>query len=393
MIPAQIRRWATRVARVAVFALALAAFAIAACSSDPISTLGSDDDLISSTPGVIFEDTLELFADTVYTYYTALASDTVLEFGRVSDYQRAMVITNPFADASQHATKEVDEAFLRLTASDVDGGFPARFYRLIETYAEGDPIPTLDTLEVILDPDTGSPNRVLQTVPRDYPLPPDLVQGWIRGDSVRTSMAVIYTDDINDGIATFKARQNLDSNKYRPQILVNFVGGTSATFRCSDDATFVRPTTTTSNLVVSDGFVRRIYFRIPFDQLAERAAIHNARVRLYLVPGSALGGSPNLVVFLPTSDDPTSEEFLSGQLVTAMSFQAGADYIEFAMTNAVALTVQGTLEDNGVVVRFDAENSELRQVEFYGSNAPDSLRPRIYITSSTPADFDPPETP
>jgi hypothetical protein len=31
-------------------------------------------------------------------------------------------------------------------------------------------------------------------------------------------------------------------------------------------------------------------------------------------------------------------------------------------------------------------------VQFYGSGAPDSLRPRLYITSSTPADFDP-ETP
>ncbi|HXV14340.1 MAG TPA: hypothetical protein VEC56_09050 [Candidatus Krumholzibacteria bacterium] len=393
MIPIQIRRWATRVGRGAGFACVLAAFVIAACSSDPISTLGSDSELINSKPGVIVQDTLELFADTVLTYYTALAADTVLEFGRVSGYQRSMVIQNPFSTASSHAAKVVSSAVLRLTASDVDGTFPARFYRLNDTYAEGDSIPTLDTLAVIDDPDTGSPNRTLQTIPRDYPLPPALVQGWIRDEIERTALAVIYNDDVNDKIATFKARQNADSDRYRPQIFVNFVGGTSATFRCSADATFVRPTTATSNLVVSDGFVRRIHLRIPLDQLPERSAVHNARVRLYLVPGSTLGSNPNLVVFIPASDDPTSTEFLTGQLVTATSFQASADYVEFAMTNAIALILQGTLANNGIVVRFDAENSELRQVQFYGSSAPDSLRPRVFITSSTPADFDPPRGP
>ncbi|MCI0451247.1 MAG: hypothetical protein L0Z51_02515 [Candidatus Latescibacteria bacterium] len=392
MIPVQIRRWATRAGRVAVFVFALAAF-IAACSSDPLSQLGSDNDLINSTPGVIVQDTLELFADTVLTYYTALAADTVLEFGRVSGYQRTMVITNPFLTASDHAAKTVASAVLRLTASDVDGAFPARFYRVAQTYAEGDSIPTLDTLEVVVDPDTGSPNRTLQTIPREYPLPPALVEGWIRDEIERTSLAVVYTDDVTDRIATFKARQADGSDKYRAQVFVNFVGGTSATFRCSDDATYVRPTTTTSNLIVSDGYVRRVHLRVPFDQLPPGSAVHNARVRLYLVPGSTLGSNPNLIVFIPESDDPASEEFLTGQLVTATSFQASADYLEFTMTNAVALTLQGTLADNGIVIRFDAENSELRQVQFYGSSAPDSLRPRIYITTSTPADFDPPGGP
>ena len=59
------------------------------------------------------------------------------------------------------------------------------------------------------------------------------------------------------------------------------------------------------------------------------------------------------------------------------------------MTNALALIQQGTLEDNGVVIRFDAEASSVRQVEFYTSSAPDSLRPRLFVTSSTPAEFDP----
>lgn len=390
MIPVHFRRFfgASR-SRAAVFAFVLAAFVIAACSSDPPSPLGSDDDLVSSIPGVIFEDTLEVFADTTYAYATPLASDSTLEFGRVSGYQRSMIIQISFEGASSHATRTVESAVLRLTADDVDTPIPARFYRLTDPYAEGDSVPFLDTLAVVVDPETGSPNRTLQAVPREYPLPPALVQGWIRDEIERTALAIVYTDDTNDRIATFKA---LQAARDRPQLVVTFVGGVTAIFRAGGDATFVRPTTTTSNLVVSDGFVRRMYFRVPFDQLQEDAAIHNARVRIHMVAGSAMGGDPNLIVFIPESDNPDSEDFRDGQLVTAISFLPSGDFIEFALTNAVALTLQGTLEDNGVVIRFDAENSALRQVQFYGSDAPDSLRPRLYVTSSTPADFDP-ETP
>jgi hypothetical protein len=348
--------------------------------------LGSDDDLISSKPGDISEDTLDAFGDTVLVYGTPLASDSVLELGRVSGYERTMVMQVAFDGAAGDAAKTVQTAFLRLTASDVDGVFPARFYSLTEPYAQGDSIPSLDTLAVIVDPTSGSPNRNMQTVPRDYALPPALVQGWIRDQIARTAIAVVYNDAATDRIATFKSFENPGAS---PQLVVNFVGGTTSFYDVEDDATVFRPTTTTPNLVASDGFVRRVYFRIPLDQLEDEAAIHNARVRLHIVPGSVLGGNGNLIVFIPVSPDVTSEEFLSGQLVTAPSFQASSEFIEFGMTNAIALILVGTLENNGVTVRFDAENSELRQVEFYGSSAPDSLRPRIFITSSTPADFDP----
>lgn len=389
MIPVHIRFLATRAGRGAAFALVLAALAIAACSSDPRSTLGSDDDLLGSGPGTIFDDTLDVSADTTYAYATALASDSVLELGRGfgpdKGYERAMVIQINWVGAASNTSKTVDSALLRLTADDVDGTFPARFYRLTEPYAEGDSLPTLDTLAVVVDPGNNSPNRTLQTVPRDYALPPALVQQWIRNETERTALAIVCTDS-TERVATFKSAQ---AAKDRPQVLVNFVGGASATYKTSGDATLVRPTNASSNLVISDGYVRRLYFRIPFDQLADRAAVHNARVRFYLVPGSELGSAPNLIVFIPASSDPTSKEFLSGQNVTTLAYQASADYVEFAMTNAIALTLEGTIADDGVVIRYDAENSSLRQVAFYGSNAPASLRPRLYITSSTPADFHP----
>ena len=382
--------------RVCAYAALLAAFAMVACSSDPPSPLGSDNDLPSSTPGVVFDDTLDLDGDTVLVYHTALANDTVLEFGRpsavppVPEYQRAMVLQIDWAGASNDAAKTVQSAVLRLTADDVDGAFPARFYQLSEPYAEGDSLPSLDTLAVIVDPTNGSADRTLQTLPREYPLPPALVQGWVRDEVDRNAIAILYPDDVNDRIATFKA---LEAARDRPQLIVQYVGGTSSIFRDNADATFVRPAANTSHLVISDGYVRRIHFKLPLDRLTDRSAVHSARVRLYIVPGSTLGTSPNLIVFIPKSSDPTSVDFTQGQLVTTVKYQASADYMEFTATNAIALMLQGTLDNNGFVVRYDAENSKLRQVEFYGSNAPDSLRPRLLITSSTPADFDPDDTP
>lgn len=386
MIPIQIRYLATRAGRVVAFAVLSAAFAIAACSSDPRNSLGSDDDLINSTPGVVFEDTLDVFADTVLAY-DGVVYFGPMDFGRVSGYQRSMVLQFPFTIGTQDSVRR---ARLRLPTEEISGTIPGRFYQLTFPYAQGDSIPSLDTLAVIPNPTTGGVTRSLQAIPREYELPPLLVQGWLRRTIDRNAMAVIYPDPVTDRIATFYSAEADSGN--RPLIIVNFVNGNIVNYRDSDDANFIRPTTTTSNLVTSDGYVRRIYFRIPLDQLPERSAVHIARLRLHVVAGSVLGDNTNLIVYLPASDDVTSDEFLSGTNVTAISVPAGAEYIEFTMTNAIALTLQGSIEDNGVVIRFDAENSSLRQVQFYGSNAPDSLRPRLYITSSTPADFDP-ETP
>jgi len=74
--------------------------------------------------------------------------------------------------------------------------------------------------------------------------------------------------------------------------------------------------------------------------------------------------------------------------VTEKTFAEDDETVEFVLTNAVFLTLQGQLKDNGFVIRFKDENTELRQVEFYTSDVADpALRPRVFITSSTPAVF------
>ena len=371
----------------AVLALA-ASLALVTCSSDPPSPVGSESDLIGSEPGTVYQDTISGFADTVYAYDTPIASDTDLEIGRSDGYTRTIILQPGFSGVtSGEKALTVESAFLRLQPVSVTGSFPARFYRLSDKYAEGDSIGSLDTLAVIVDPTTGSPTRALQTFPETYPLPPALVQGWIREDTVRTAIAVVYTDDVNDRLATFSS-QNAATD--RPVLTITYVGGTQKTYAISGDATFIRPTGTTSNLIVADGYVRRVYFRVHLDELASDAAVHTARVRFHIVPGTALGdNNTTVVVYVPDSTDPASSSFLSGQPVTEKTFDLTDETLEFPVTNAIFLMLQKTLKDNGFVVRFKFENTELRQLELYGSAAADSLRPRVFITSSTPAEFDP----
>ena len=364
-----------------------AALAVAlSCSSDPDGPVGSDLDLLGSEPGDVFQDTIAVHADTVFQYNTMIATDSALEFGRSDGYTRAIIINISFTGAALDAGRVVESANLRLVGRELTGVFPARFYRLQQPYKQDSTMSSLDTLAVIPDPASGSVERSLQTFPPTYPLPPDLVQGWVRNDTMRTAIAILYTDDVNDRIATFKS---LESARDKPQIQVNYVGGFSRVFYADSDGIFVRPIATTSNLIIADGYVRRTYFRVRLDELADQSAVHTARVRFHLVPGSLLGSNTTAVVYIPDSSDPTSGDFRSGQLVTNVDIFDGDTTVDFRLTNSIFLTLQGTLQDNGFVIRLDGENSAIRQVEFYGSSAPDTLRPRVFITSSTPATFDP----
>jgi hypothetical protein len=385
MISTTPRAFVAGVRRAAAFALLFLLAAFAACSSDPPSELGSDNDLLGSRPGNVFEDTLELASDTVLTYYSVINTSTVLDLGRAEGYDRAMVIQIKFPTASPVSVKSAD---LRLTALEVDS-ISARFYRLADTYIDGDSIPSLDTLGVIVDPETNSANRILVASDRFYALPPSLVQGWLDGSIEGTAIAVVYNGS-GDETATFRSVQ---ADSARPQLSIVLSNNSPASYFASADADFVRATAATSNLVVSDGHVRRIYIRVPIDSLNQDAAIHNAHVRFHVVDGSVVGTNVNLIAYIPTSDDITNPDFLSGQLVTTRAVGTSAKYVDFPITNALALMLQGTLDDNGFVIRFDAENTSIRQVEFYGTSAPDSLRPRVYVTSSAKADFHPKRSP
>jgi hypothetical protein len=377
--------------RLAAFVTALTGLALISalsCSSDPESSLGSDlkGNVLGSEPGDVFQDTIGVDADTVIYTHKPLVTDTTLVFGRGADgFLRSMIIQIPFTTGKQYTNKTIDRAELRLVTTSIDGSFPARFYRLNRTYAAGDTISTLDTLAAIPDPGSGSVERSLQLVPATYPIPNSLARGWMDSTIARTALAVVYTDNVNDRIATFKSVRAL---KEKPQVVVYFTDGTLKRFYGNADATLVQPTSPPSgNFVIGDGYGRHGYFRIRLDELQPQSAIHVARVRFHIVPGSLLGENTLLQVLAPGSSDPTSSDFTTGDLVTTATVLLDDETLELKLTNAIFLTLQGTLADNGFVISFDADNTEVRQLELYGSNAPDSLRPRVYVTSSTPARF------
>ena len=378
-------------ARVLAFTAALAALALSAlpsCSSDPESALGSESDLLGSEPGTVYQDTIGVFEDTVYVMGTPIAGEEALEFGRLDGYDRAMVLQPGFAElVAADTTRTVVTARLRLSAAEIDGSYPARFYTLANSYSQGDAIATLDTVAPIVHPVSGSPERNLQALPRSYMLPPELVQDWIRKRTPRVAMAVLYTDAFNDRVATFVAQ---DADSARPRLEVTFADSVRTNYYIRADATVYTPLTTTSNLVISDGYARRVYLRVRLDELADDAAVHTAKIRLHLVPGTVLGENTTAVIYIPASTDPADPDFKGGQLVTEKDFVEGDELLEFSLTNAIFLILQGTLVDNGFAIRFRDEGTELRAVEFYGTDAAiDSLRPRVYVTTSTPAVFNP----
>jgi hypothetical protein len=219
-----------------------------------------------------------------------------------------------------------------------------------------------------------------------HALPPALVQDWIRVSDRRQAMAMVYTDTVNDRVATFPSQDAPDEN---PTLQVTFAGGIQRSYKIRDDATSYRPTGTTSNLIVSDGYARRVFLRAELDSLADDAAVHSARMRFHIVPGT-LVGSPDrttLLLYIPDDTVATSAEFKTGQRIGEQTIAKDDETVEFSLANAIFLVLQGTYEPNGFAIRFKDENTELRQVELYGSEAAASLRPRVFVTTSSPAVF------
>ncbi|HET6463528.1 MAG TPA: hypothetical protein VFH33_06990 [Candidatus Krumholzibacteria bacterium] len=380
-------------ARAAVFAALVTAgawLALLSCSSDPSSSLGSDSDLLGSEPGTVYQDTIGVLADTVYAFDTPVAGDTDLEVGNDSLYTHTIILQPGFSNLqSGDVSRTVESAALHFTTTNVTGNFPVHFLGLGagHTYTEGNAVSGLDTLtdaDAILDPVANSIDRHLEKATPLYPIPALLAQDWIRDSTKREAIAVVYTDNVNYRVSTIPAKEAGDGHPY---LQVNYVGGIQRAYDITHDATAFRPNFTTSNLIVSDGYARRIYFRAQLDALKKDSAVHTATIRFHIVPGSIKGANTSLILYIPDNTDPTKADFKTGQRITEQPVEDTDTVLEFPMTNAIFLILQKKLKDNGFAVRFANENLELRQIELYGTDAPDSLRPQVFVTSSTPADF------
>src|SRR5688572_30031809 len=368
-----------------------AALAVFSCSSDPASTLGSEGDLLGSEPGAVVQDTIGVFDDTTYVMNTPIATAQNLEVGLDSLYEHVIILQPGFADLAQQpldTTRTVLSAAIHLTTADITGGsYPVRFYGLGNKYTEGDAVGQLDSLvdaDAIPDPDeANSIERALETSTGVYPIPPALAQQWIRDADSREAVAIIYRG-VDERVALIPSQETDD----QPYLQVRFTDSVQRTYDIRDDATLFRPRTTTTNLIVSDGYPRRVFVRVEIDSIAKDAAVHTARIRFHIVPGTVVGKSPVLLLYIPDSTDPSKAEFKTGRRITEQAVTAGATFIDFPLTNALFLILQGTLKNNGFAIRCKDENTVQRQVEFYGTEAADSLRPRVYVTTSRPAVFD-----
>jgi len=373
-------------------ALALVAAVVFAvlggCSSDPDTPLGAEfvDTILGSEPGVVFQDTIEVLADTVLAFDALLAQTDELKVGRSNGYTRSTVVRADFTNTDGDENREVTQASLRMRLKSGDE-IAVRFYLLAEEYSESDSLETLDTLSTIANPVTGNADRILTFLDALQPLPIELVQGWIRGDTANTGIAIVYQDDGNERLAEFDATENGSTDADPLTIQVDFSDQTSSSYKITEDGTFVRPEATTPNLILSDGFVRRIWFRLNLDQVNDSSSVHSARITFNLVPGTG-SGIDFVQLYIPASDDPSSSAFLSGTDVDGEFFGDATEQIEFPATVAVLGVLSGRLPDNGFVLRLSPENTGVRFVEFFGSGDPD-LAPRMILTSSTPADFTP----
>lgn len=371
---------------------------LAACSADRDTPVGSEllDDGLGSRPGVVSVDTLLVSGDFVFRTNRLIEGSQRVTLGRDSLYEHAIVLRPDFSGAGIDTARTVEKAELRMVFKDdgnaLDDDLTVLFYELGREYSEGDTMSTLDTLGAILDPgDPQTPaddkflRQLTQAVAR-YEVPPALAQAWIRGDSASNGMAVVY-----QGSGEQKMRFATRSDAEDPmQFIVTFVGGFSTNYPIGHDGTFTSERTTTPNHVVSDGVTRRLFMRADLSALSDSAAIHNARLRLHMVPGSVMPDGRILTLYVPDSIDPNDELFLSGVNVTATTATDSLASIDFAVTLTLLSTLQGIVDDNGFVVRFESEATELRRIEFYTSSAGvDSLRPKVFVTSSTPATFDP----
>ena len=372
-----------------IFIVAITAVAAwSACTSDNDTPLGSEfiGDLLGSHPGTVFKDTISITSgDTVVSFYTLVANGTVLDLGRGSGYERNMVLRADFSNPGSDVGREVETADLRILFADGSEtrDIQAIFYLLGTEYTEGDSISSLDTLGVVVDPETSEAVRTMALITPNYPLPPELVQGWIRGDSVNNGMAVVFTNLVDDKVIGFSSSESSDA----PTIQVHFTDDTFSSYRITQDATFVRPSQPTSNLVVSDGFVRNVYFPVDLSQVNDSAAVHYAILRFNFVPGTTFGTNQTVLLYVPNSTDPRDPDFREGQRVTQQTLNSSSGILEMPVTNVLLKILAGEVPDNGFVLRFLTENSEIRQAEFY-SSANDSLRPRVFMTYSTPAGFD-----
>lgn len=365
---------------------------LAGCSSDEETPLGSQyigDTIFGSRPGKVFVDTLSISSgDSGFAVSSTLTNNTFLALGSRNGYRTSMIVRADFSNAGEDTEKTVLNAFLRLRFTDQSQTdvIMARFHEMLSPFSESDTITFLDRSSIPM-PDSGLVNveREMKLL-GDYSLPRALVQSWIKGDSEHNGIAIVPADTTSDAQLTFGSLENTDPS-VQPFLNVDFSDGTSTNYPMSDDGTFVESLAGTSNLIISDGYARRIYLPVDLGGIVKDATIHRADLILNMVADSEIGNEFDVYLYAPTSGIVGDPGIRSGTGITRLEADPESGVLTLTVRNILLLFLNGTIENNGFVLQFDNEGSQIRQLEFYPSSAGTDLRPSIRITYSLPPEF------
>ncbi|UCG50416.1 MAG: hypothetical protein JSW58_09380 [Candidatus Latescibacterota bacterium] len=363
------------------------------CSSDPNTPLGSeflDDGLIQSQPGEVFQDTVLIeLGDTSFVVNSAMLRDDVMLFGREDDVETWMIMRVDFSAVGDDTLETVESASLQLSLVSGVDTLVGVFIELAEPLSEPDTLTTLVLADTIPDSTLVNVNRSLKSFPRRYSLPPKLVEDWIKGEKSHNGMAVVLDDPTTDRRFQFATRQNADSG-LRPRLNVFFESGDEKSYPMVVDGTFSIELFTSSNLLLSDGVIRRVYVPVDLSFFDPKTLLHDARLVLNTVPLSTVGTDRSVTLYAPKSTNLDDPGVLTGTAVAPQLLPPDSAFVVqvvFPIRNIVTTFLAEEKTKGALVLQYASEGIGVRRSEFFTSSSPDSLKPSMIFTFSSAPEF------
>lgn len=384
---------------------ALTAFVLACCTSDPegpVSEIFLEDGTYGprgNVPDTIFTAAV---SGTTISIPDGIGNSLLLVIGESAGIEyRAILMKFKPVPSEEHSGKQVSSAVLHLpirVAPDSAFSLDATFNELEEDFSEEDTIISVPPHDSEAIPDTlGETVRVLSINVVDYSLDGSLVQEWLDGTREHHGVAVLLEEGAaSGGLIEMNARE-LGSDP--PAIRVEFEDGSDTVYAAVTDysvASFEG-----EGLHCIGGVATRIFFEFDLEELLhEKAIINYARLVLSVEKEGGLGATPGeesllglsrdfiFYMYTPNVSDPGDTLWRSGTGVGLGSFNPrGSETLTIGMTGFIEDILLGLRENTGLVLQSDLERVRIQKASFYTGETESSLRPRIEVVYSRPAEF------
>jgi hypothetical protein len=346
------------------------------------------DSLVRSRPGDVVQDTLVVTSgDTTFevnSYYASLLNlPDQMVLGRKDDFQSTMLVRVDFSKAGADAGKTVQTADLVLLTVGTADTLRALFYETLVPFETGDTLSSLSlAASPIPDGTLLNVDREMKPFPREYSLPPGLVQDWIRGTQPHNGIAIVLNDTTTTREMTFATRSADDY----PFLRVLFTDASQSSYPLLADGTFVEDLSTTTELRLSDGDTKRIYLPVRLSGLPRHIMLNQARLIIHVVSLSASDTLDAVELYAPADSVVGSAGILRGTAVSSRVI-GGSGVVSFSIRNIVSSFLARPETNHGFVVRYVPEGNSIRRIDFFSSAAADSLKPRMVFTYTLPPDF------